>query len=126
MSHHIVEVRDLCHAYPDGTEALKGVSFRITHGQAVALVGANGSALKFESARAERDFRNYVNRTTNCETANIVKVADASARQVAAIDRVLAHHPDRMPRDGPVRYIRAAGSCGSATNRRDVSAARFR
>ena len=43
MSHHIVEVRDLCHAYPDGTEALKGVSFRITHGQAVALVGANGA-----------------------------------------------------------------------------------
>ncbi len=43
MSHHIVEVRDLCYAYPDGTEALKGVSFRIEHGGAVALVGANGA-----------------------------------------------------------------------------------
>jgi cobalt/nickel transport system ATP-binding protein len=43
MSHHIVEVRDLCYAYPDGTEALKGVSFRIEHGAAVALVGANGA-----------------------------------------------------------------------------------
>ena len=43
MSHHIVEVRDLCYAYPDGTEALTGVSFRITHGKAVALVGANGA-----------------------------------------------------------------------------------
>ena len=43
MSHHIVEVRDLCFAYPDGTEALKGVSFRITHGESVALVGANGA-----------------------------------------------------------------------------------
>jgi cobalt/nickel transport system ATP-binding protein len=43
MSHHVVEVRDLCFAYPDGTEALKGVSFRITHGGAVALIGANGA-----------------------------------------------------------------------------------
>ena len=43
MSHHIVEVRDLFYDYPDGTEALKGVSFRIEHGGAVALVGANGA-----------------------------------------------------------------------------------
>ena len=43
MSHHIVEVRDLFYAYPDGTAALKGMSFRIEHGGAVALVGANGA-----------------------------------------------------------------------------------
>ncbi len=43
MSHHIVEVRELMYAYPDGTEALRGVSFRIEHGGAVALVGANGA-----------------------------------------------------------------------------------
>ncbi|MEI7435980.1 MAG: ABC transporter ATP-binding protein [bacterium] len=43
MSHHIVEVRDLFFNYPDGTQALKGVSFRIEHGGAVALVGANGA-----------------------------------------------------------------------------------
>jgi len=43
MSHHIVEVRDLFCAYPDGTEAIKGVSFRIEHGGAVALVGGNGT-----------------------------------------------------------------------------------
>jgi len=43
MSHHIVEVRDLFFAYPDGTEALNGVSFRVEHGGAVALVGANGA-----------------------------------------------------------------------------------
>jgi len=43
MSHHIVEVKDLCFAYPDGTEALKGVSFRITHGECVAVIGGNGA-----------------------------------------------------------------------------------
>lgn len=43
MSHHIVEVRDVFFAYPDGTEALRGVTFRVEHGCAVALVGANGA-----------------------------------------------------------------------------------
>jgi cobalt/nickel transport system ATP-binding protein len=43
MSHHIVEVKDLFHSYPDGTESLKGVSFRIEHGCSVAVVGANGA-----------------------------------------------------------------------------------
>lgn len=43
MSEHLVEVRDLHFAYPDGTEALKGVSFRIAQGEAVALVGATGA-----------------------------------------------------------------------------------
>ncbi len=43
MSHHVVEVRDLSFAYPDGTEALKGVSFRIEHGGSVALIGGNGA-----------------------------------------------------------------------------------
>lgn len=43
MSHHIVEIKDLLFAYPDGTSALSGVSFRITHGESVAIVGANGA-----------------------------------------------------------------------------------
>jgi cobalt/nickel transport system ATP-binding protein len=43
VSHHIVEVEDLGYAYPDGTQALKGLSFRITHGESVAIVGANGA-----------------------------------------------------------------------------------
>jgi len=43
MSHHIVEARNLCHIFPDGTAALDGVSFRITHGESVAVIGANGA-----------------------------------------------------------------------------------
>ncbi len=43
MSHHIVEVEDLRFTYPDGTAAVKGISFRIHHGESVAIVGANGA-----------------------------------------------------------------------------------
>ena len=43
MSRHLVEARDLAYDYPDGTRALGGISFRIAHGEAVAIVGANGA-----------------------------------------------------------------------------------
>jgi cobalt/nickel transport system ATP-binding protein len=43
MSHHIVEMKNLDFTYPDGTIALQEVSFRITHGESVALIGANGA-----------------------------------------------------------------------------------
>src|SRR5512133_68860 len=43
MSHHIVAVEDLHYAYADGTPAVQGISFRIEHGESVAIVGANGA-----------------------------------------------------------------------------------
>lgn len=43
MSHHIVELCELQHRYPDGTLGAGPVSFRITHGEAVAIIGANGA-----------------------------------------------------------------------------------
>lgn len=43
MSHHLVETEGLRHSWPDGTLALDGVTLRITHGEAVGVVGANGA-----------------------------------------------------------------------------------
>jgi len=43
MSHHIIDFKDVHFNYPDGTEALKGATFRITHGESVGIVGANGA-----------------------------------------------------------------------------------
>ena len=43
MSHHLVEARDLSHAYPDGTRSLSGITFTIRHGESVGIVGANGA-----------------------------------------------------------------------------------
>lgn len=43
MSHHLVEARDLSHAYADGTQSLCGITFTIRHGESVGIVGANGA-----------------------------------------------------------------------------------
>ena len=43
MSHHLVSMQGVEFAYPDGREALRGVSFTIHHGESVGLVGANGA-----------------------------------------------------------------------------------
>jgi energy-coupling factor transporter ATP-binding protein EcfA2 len=39
----MVDVRDLTHVYPDGTEALSGLSVRVRRGEFVAVLGQNGS-----------------------------------------------------------------------------------
>ena len=43
MSHHIVEAEQLSHTYPDTRCGINNISFRITHGESVAVVGANGA-----------------------------------------------------------------------------------
>lgn len=43
MSHHYLKFTDVHYTYPNGYEALRGVSFTVTHGQKVALLGRNGA-----------------------------------------------------------------------------------
>ncbi|MEI6802542.1 MAG: ABC transporter ATP-binding protein [Burkholderiales bacterium] len=43
MNTPLIETRDLCYAYPDGREALRGLSFCIHAGESVAIIGANGA-----------------------------------------------------------------------------------
>ena len=57
----------------------------------LALIGASSSALALENVRVEKDMRNYINRTTNCEAANLDKQVVASIRQSAAIALIDKH-----------------------------------
>ena len=43
MTPPILEALDLAFTYPDGTAALRGLSFQVEAGQSVALIGANGA-----------------------------------------------------------------------------------
>ncbi len=43
MSHHYLRFDDVHYRYPNGYEALRGISFRLEHGEKAALTGANGA-----------------------------------------------------------------------------------
>lgn len=43
MSHHYIKFDHVTYSYPNGLKALDDVSFLITHGEKVGLVGANGA-----------------------------------------------------------------------------------
>lgn len=43
MSHHYIEFKGVSYRYASGTEALTNVTFRINHGEKVALLGKNGA-----------------------------------------------------------------------------------
>lgn len=43
MSHHYIKFENVSFSYPDGYEAVKDISFKITHGERVALLGRNGA-----------------------------------------------------------------------------------
>ncbi|HBP37298.1 MAG TPA: DNA-binding protein WhiA [Clostridiales bacterium] len=50
--------------------------------------GAHHSLLAFESLRVEKEMRNSVNRVVNCDSANIQRIANTSARQLELISRI--------------------------------------
>lgn len=67
----------------------------------LALIGATNASLHLEDIRAQKDYRNYLNRTNNCETANIGKTVNASYTQLHAIE-ILEQHMHLTELPGPL------------------------
>lgn len=56
----------------------------------LTAAGATGSAMDLMLRKVEKDLRNQVNRKVNCETANLEKTVEASAKQAEAICQLKA------------------------------------
>lgn len=54
----------------------------------LSLVGASLSMLKFEGIRVEKEVKNNINRTINCETANLSKTINSSVKHIEAIEKI--------------------------------------
>lgn len=54
----------------------------------LSIIGAANSLLKFEQIRVEKDVKNNINRSINCETANLSKTIKAAVVQLNAIEKL--------------------------------------
>ena len=69
-------------------------------GAVLAKLGAHSAFLDWDAARLRRELRGEANRATNADQANLSRAAGAAARQVAAIEAVVAESGwDGIPDD---------------------------
>lgn len=57
----------------------------------LVTMGATNAFMKYENIRIVKEVRNRVNRTVNCETANLKKTASAAAKQLMDIEYIRDH-----------------------------------
>lgn len=53
------------------------------------ILEANKSMLEFENIRVEKSIKNDINRSINCETANLAKTVNTSINQINAINKII-------------------------------------
>jgi cobalt/nickel transport system ATP-binding protein len=90
MSHHFVEFKNVCFRYPDGTEAIRGISFRITHGESVGIVGANGAG----KSTLLLHMNGYLLPTSGTITIGDVHLQKGTAQEIRKRIGVVFQNPD--------------------------------
>ena len=90
MSHHIVEFKDVFFRYPDGTDALNGVNFRITHGESVGVVGANGSG----KSTLLQHMNGYLMPTSGTVTIGDLTLTGKTKREIRKKVGIVFQNPD--------------------------------
>ena len=64
----------------------------------LTMMGAYSVLMQFHNTRILKEIRNNVNRTVNCESANVQKTVDASVEQVRAIEKLIKYNMfDALP-----------------------------
>lgn len=90
MSHHFVEFKDVFFRYPDGTEAVRGVSFRITHGESVGIVGANGAG----KSTLLLHMNGYLMPTSGTVTIGEIQLRKGTVQEIRKRVGVVFQNPD--------------------------------
>ena len=54
----------------------------------LSYLGASRALLQYENIRVERSIKNNINRSINCETANLTKTISAAYKQLMAIEKL--------------------------------------
>lgn len=54
----------------------------------LSYLGASKALFDYENIRVEKSIKNNINRTINCETANLTKIISASYKQLMAIEKI--------------------------------------
>jgi cobalt/nickel transport system ATP-binding protein len=90
MSHHIVEFKNVSFRYPDGTEALKGINFRITHGESVGVVGANGAG----KSTLLQHMNGYLMPTSGTVTIGDLTLTTKTRREIRKKVGIVFQNPD--------------------------------
>jgi len=92
MSHHLIDIQNIHYRYPDGTEALKGITFRVTHGESVGIVGANGAG----KSTLLLHMNGYLLPTSGSITIGDTPLNKKTRREIRKKVGVLFQNPDDM------------------------------
>ncbi|MFZ5774174.1 MAG: energy-coupling factor ABC transporter ATP-binding protein [Thermodesulfobacteriota bacterium] len=90
MSHHYVDFDNVSFRYPDATEALKGVTFRVIHGESVGIVGANGAG----KSTLLLHMNGFLMPSAGTVTIGDVRLTPASVREIRKRVGVVFQNPD--------------------------------
>lgn len=76
----------------------------------LTTLGATNSALHYMTEKVEKHMKNAIQRKVNCDTANVGKIVEAAAMQLAAIRRIEATHgldslPDKLHQTALLRVM---------------------
>jgi energy-coupling factor transport system ATP-binding protein len=87
-----LSIRDLAHAYPDGTEALKGVSLDIREGEYVLIIGQNGAG----KTTLVKHFLKLLEPTQGVVTVGGVDTRELMVAELAQRIGYVAQNPDNQ------------------------------